>query len=134
MRHLAQQIGFDLSRYWKIKFDQNKCANMFNSDWVSCGDKIMFHLYADTPYDVLNGSIILQAHRYWVEPSYFPRIRLVLDNKRTGIDHAIVNGYIRPGIIPGKDILKKIIEIHKLSYRDIVVFGRKLNLLNVSII
>ena len=133
MKHLAQRISYDLSKYWKIKFDQKKCANMFNSDWVS-GGKVMFHLYADNPYDFSNGSIIIQGHRYYDSVADVPRIRLVINNSGTGIDHAIVSGYLHPEIIPERNILTTIVKMYNLNYRDIVTFGKKLKLLNISII
>jgi hypothetical protein len=37
-------------------------------------------------------------------------------------------------VIEENDILKMIIKLYRLSYRDIVVFGRKLKMLNVSIL
>ena len=133
MRHLAKRIGSDLSKYWKIKFDRKKCANMFDSDWISCG-KVVFHLYADNPCDFSSGSVIIQGWKKYDLYTDVPRIRLVLDDSGDGINYAIIPGYISPEIIDEKNILKTIAEMYNLSYRGIVTFGKKLKLLNISIV
>ena len=133
MKHVAQRIGSELSNYWRIKFSQNKCASMFNAEWVN-GKGISFLLYPDKPYEYSNGSIIMQGQRYYEHITDVPSIRLVLNDAATGIDHAIVAFPQNHEVIEENDILKMIIKLYRLSYRDIVVFGRKLKMLNVSIL
>ncbi len=134
MKNLAKRIGFDLSKYWKIKFDQKKCASMFNAEWINCKD-ISFFLYPDKPYEYSNGSIIMQGQRYYEpDPDVLPSVRLVLNDDATGIDHAIVAFPQDHEVIEEEDILKTFIKIYRLSYRDVVSFGKKLKLLNISIV
>ena len=134
MQHIIKRIETDLSNYWNIKYQQNKCANMFNSDWVSSGSRILFHLYPDTPYEYSNGSIIMQGCEYYNAISNIPSVRLVLNDSGVGFDHAIVAGPVQPEVVEEKDILKTIMKMYGLSCREIVTFGRKLRLLNVSIL
>ena len=134
MNHLAKRIGSDLSKYWNIKNSQNKCANMFNSDWINGGKKIVFHLYPDQKYEFSNGSIIIRGYRQHDAVFDGPSIRLVLNDDNNSIDHAIVAYPTQQVVIEEDNILKTFVRLYGMSYRDVVVFGRKLNLLNVSII
>ena len=133
MKHLADSISCDLSKYWKIKYDQNKCDNMFHVDWI-CAGKYNFLLYPCKPWDYSTGSIIFQGTRYGEHITDRPSIRLVLDENMTHIDHAIVAHPEVHEVIEKEDILSVISNIYSFSFREVVVFAKKLKLLNVSII
>ena len=134
MKHLAQTISNELSNWWKIKNGQNKCDSMFHSNWINSGGKTVFFLYPCSRMDFSNGSIIFQGHRSYDSVLEVPSVRLVLNDEENKIDHAIVASPVEHDVLEEENILKKIVEMYDLTLRDVVMFARKLKLLNVSII
>lgn len=133
MKHLAQSISSDLSVYWKIKYGQNKCDNVFHINWIHVG-RYNFLLYPCKPLDYSHGSIIFQGKHIENYIPERPSIRLVLDSNAMHVDHAIVAHPDIHEIIEKDEIFSVISTFYKLSFRDVVVFAKKLKMLNVSIL